>query len=151
MNVLLIKKDRNMNFDRDFLRNSDLGLLVLRLSVGGLMLFHGIGKLIHGVDFIGGMLSQIGLPSFFAYGVLLGEFVAALMLVAGFWTRAAAVVMAGTMVVAILIAHLGDLCSINPQTGGWAIELPMLYLLGAGALFFTGGGKYSLTNSSVLD
>ena len=35
-----------MEIKNDFLRNNDLGLLLLRLSVGGLMLFHGIHKLV---------------------------------------------------------------------------------------------------------
>jgi uncharacterized membrane protein YphA (DoxX/SURF4 family) len=39
--------------NKDFCRNNDLGLLVLRVSLGGLMLFHGIHKLVFGVGFIG--------------------------------------------------------------------------------------------------
>ena len=42
----------------------DAGKLVLRLSVGVLMLLHGIHKLLHGVDGIGGMLAGMGLPAF---------------------------------------------------------------------------------------
>ncbi len=34
----------------------DLGKLLLRLAVGGLMLFHGLHKLFGGVGFISGML-----------------------------------------------------------------------------------------------
>ena len=140
-----------MNIQKDFLRNHDLGLLVLRVALGGLMLFHGIHKLIYGVGFIGGMLASMGLPSFIAYGCLLGEVVAALMLVIGLWTRAAALVFAGNMAVAILMAHLGTFFAVDPMTGGWTVELPMLYLLGAVSLFFTGGGKYALTKNSVVD
>lgn len=51
-----------MTLTKDFLRSNDCGLLVLRLTVGGLMLFHGIHKLTAGVGFIGGMLAQMGLP-----------------------------------------------------------------------------------------
>lgn len=139
-----------MEIKNDFLRNNDLGLLLLRLSVGGLMLFHGIHKLVYGVGFIGGMLAQLGLPSFIAYFSLAAELVAAIMIVAGLWTRLAAVIMAGNMVVAILMAHLGTFFTVDPVTGGWAVELPMLYLLGAAALAFTGGGKYAATRSGVL-
>ena len=45
-----------MEIKTNFLRNNDLGLLLLRVSVGGLMLFHGVHKLIYGVGFIGGVL-----------------------------------------------------------------------------------------------
>lgn len=36
------------------MRSNDFGLLLLRITVGGLMLFHGVSKLINGVGFIGG-------------------------------------------------------------------------------------------------
>ena len=111
-----------------------MGILILRLSIGGLMLFHGFHKLIHGVGGIGEMLTQIGLPSFIAYGSLIGELVASIMIVIGLWTRAASFVFAGNMVVAILMAHLSTLFAVNPVTGGWSVELPALYLLGAVAL-----------------
>ena len=38
--------------------NSDLGKLLLRISIGGLMIFHGVSKLLHGHDFIQGMLTS---------------------------------------------------------------------------------------------
>ncbi len=44
----------------------DLGKLLLRLAVGGLMLFHGLHKLFGGVGFISGMLVEKGLPGFIA-------------------------------------------------------------------------------------
>ncbi len=54
------------------MKNNDLGLLILRLSIGILMLFHGISKMIYGIDFIEGLMSSKGLPGFFAYGVYVG-------------------------------------------------------------------------------
>lgn len=73
------------------------------------------------------------------------------MIIIGLWTRAASAVFAGNMVVAILMAHLGQIFSVDPMTGGWAIELPMLYLLGAVVLCLTGGDRYALTKGSVFD
>lgn len=140
-----------MKLEQNFLRNTDLGLLLLRLTMGGLMLFHGIHKLLYGVGFIGGMLESMGLPSFIAYGALAAELIASLMIICGVWTRLASVVFAGNMVVAILMAHATQIFSVDPMTGGWAIELPMLYLLGAAVLCLTGAGRYALTKGSVLD
>lgn len=140
-----------MTFDKDFFRNSDLGLLLLRLTVGGLMLFHGVHKLIYGVSFIEGMLQGLGLPGFIAYFSLAAELLASILIVIGAWTRVAAVVMVGNMAVAILMAHLPVIFSVDLATGGWAIELPMLYLLGAAVLCFTGGGKYALTKGQITD
>lgn len=93
----------------------------------------------------------MGLPSFIAYGALAAELVASLMIICGVWTRLASVIFAGNMVVAILMAHASQIFSVDPMTGGWAIELPMLYLLGAAVLCFTGAGKYAVTKGTVLD
>lgn len=136
--------------NKDFLRNNDLGLLVLRVSFGGLMLFHGIHKLVFGVGFIGDMLSGMGLPSFLAYGSLLCEFVAPIMLIAGLWTRAAATAMVANMIVAVLMVHLPSFFALDAMTGAWTVELPALYMLGALALCFTGGGKYAITKGGLL-
>lgn len=136
---------------KDFLRNADIALLVLRVGLGGMMLFHGIHKLQHGVGTIAGMLDNSGLPEFLAYGTYLGEVVAPVMIIAGLLTRAATFVFAVNMIVAILMAHMTVLFSVSAATGGWLIELPMLYLVGATALCFSGGGKYSFTRDTVFD
>ena len=126
--------------------NNDLGLLILRIGIGGLMLFHGVSKLLNGVGFIEGILQGLGLPGFIAYGCLLAELVGALFILLGAWTRMAAAVLTFNMVVAILMAHLDVLFSLDPHTGGLMIEDPLLFLLGAVALCFTGGGKYAITS-----
>ena len=51
---------------------TNIGLLLLRLSTGGLMLFHGVAKLQGGLGFLQGMLAAKGLPAFLAYGALVG-------------------------------------------------------------------------------
>lgn len=131
-------------------KNNDLGLLVLRISLGLLMLLHGIAKLMYGVDFIKGMLAGMGLPSFIAYGVIVGEVLAPIALLVGFRARIAAAVYAVNCVVAILMAHSGDLFSLN-QFGGWGVELLGLYLFGAVAIFFTGAGKLAVSSSNTWD
>nr|WP_321410511.1 DoxX family protein [uncultured Carboxylicivirga sp.] len=131
-------------------RKTDLGILVLRLSVGLLMLLHGIAKLVHGLDFIKGMLSGIGFPSFIAYGVLVGEVIAPLAIIIGYRTRIASAIYAINCLVAIFMVHAGDLFSLNDH-GGWGVELLGLYLFGAVALFFTGSGKYALSFKNTWD
>ncbi len=131
-------------------KNLDVGLLVLRVAVAGLMLFHGVAKLTHGIDFISGMLSAKGLPGFFAYGVYVGEILAPLAMLIGFRTRIAAGIFAGNCLVATLLAHSGDLFSLS-QHGGWAVELIGLYFFGAVVLFFTGAGKFALSKDNLWD
>lgn len=127
------------------LRQDDLGKLLIRLSIGGMMLLHGIAKVRGGVGGIQGLLQAKGLPGFMAYGSYLGEFVAPILILLGLLTRPAGVVLAFTMVTAIGLAHAGDITTLDPQTGGWVIELPMLYLVGGLALVFLGAGKYSVS------
>lgn len=125
--------------------SADIGRLVLRVSVAGLMLFHGVAKIMHpsSLEFISGMLASNSLPSFLAYGVYIGEVVAPLMVLIGYLTRVGALLMVVNMLIAILLAHTGDLFSLT-EHGGYALELQMLYLMGSAAIMFFGSGKYAV-------
>ena len=121
----------------------NFGKLLLRITTGGLLLFHGVSKLIHGVAWMSGPLGAFHLPFFVAYGVYLGEIVAPILIILGIWTRPAALVIAFDLFVAIvLISHM-RMFSLNPG-GGWGLELDAFYLLTALALFFLGAGKLSI-------
>ena len=124
--------------------NSDWGKLVLRLSIGGMMLCHGIGKIIGGVDPVVNMVKGVGLPGFIAYGVYVGEVVAPVLLIIGYFTRPAALVLAFTMVTAILLAHSGDIFKLSDH-GGWGIETPALFLFGGVAIACLGGGRLAIS------
>lgn len=130
------------------LSHEDFGKLLLRLVVGGLMLFHGLHKLIGGVDGISAMLVAKGLPGFIAYGVLVGEVVAPILLILGVLTRPAALVLAFTMVVAWLMVGLGETVTLE-KTGAWAIESLVYFFVAALAIAFIGAGKYSLGGNSA--
>lgn len=124
--------------------SADVGRLILRLALGALILFHGVAKLKGGVGQIGGMLASHGLPPALAYGAYVGEVLAPLMLIVGAWTRVAAVIVAVNMLFALGLAHLGDLTTILPRTGGWAVELQMMYLWSAVAIALLGAGRFSV-------
>lgn len=126
----------------------DLGKLLLRLTVGGLMMFHGIHKLLMGIDGIVGMVTSHGLPGFVAYGVFVGEIIAPVLIILGILTRPAALILALTMVVAWLLAATGDTFHLD-AVGGWAIESIVYYCVGALAIVFLGAGRYSMMNDSV--
>ena len=119
----------------------DYGKLLLRLAVGGLMLFHGVSKLQHGVGFIVQMLQGAGWPGFLAYGVYVGEVVAPIMILAGVGTRIAGLIVAFDMVVAIGLVHSKHIFALSEMGGAWAIELEMFYLLTGLSLAFLGGGR----------
>jgi len=125
------------------LAHEDFGRLLLRLTVGGLMLFHGLHKLIGGIDGIAGMLVAKGLPGFIAYGVLIGEVVCPALIILGILVRPAALVLAFTMVVAWLMVGINNTAMLD-KTGAWAIESLVYFFVAALALAFLGAGRYSV-------
>ena len=95
----------------------DAAKLVLRLTIGILMLMHGLFKLSYGISSIIGMVAAKGWPEFIAYGVFLGELVAPILLILGLWTRPAALLIVINMVVAIMLAHMGQLTAMTSAGG----------------------------------
>ena len=132
------------------MKNQNLGILILRLTLGGLMLLHGVAKMQNGIDGIIGMFEKSGLPGFLAYPIYLGEVLAPLMLIVGFRTRIGALLDIATMLVAIFMAHSEDIFTLT-KGGGWGIEFQALYLFGALALFFMGGGKFAVSTKNKWD
>ncbi|PNS09052.1 DoxX family protein [Solilutibacter silvestris] len=122
---------------------SDLGKLVLRLALGCLILLHGIAKLKGGIGQITGLVEAHGLPGFVAYGVLIGEVVAPIMVLFGFFARFGGVIIAINMLVAFALVHMGQLGHLNQQ-GGWDLELQGMFLAAAVAIALLGPGAYSV-------
>ena len=112
---------------------TDLGLLILRLTLGVNMLFHGIAKIQNGAGGIGKAFASKGLPEFFSYGVYLGEVIAPIMIIAGFRTKMGSLLISATMVVAILLKHSDDIFALGSH-GSWGIELQSIYLFAARAI-----------------
>jgi len=125
----------------------DAGKLVLRLTVGILILLHGIAKLLNGIGPIEGMLVARGMPAFVAWGAYIGEVLAPLLLIIGIYTRAAAIIVMVNMVVAIALAHSAELFQLG-KTGGWALELQGMFLFGALAIVLLGAGRYSVAGKT---
>jgi putative oxidoreductase len=127
-------------------RRLDIGLFILRLAVGGLMLFHGIAKLSHGVEMMKPMLAANGLPEWSVYGLYIAEVLAPILILLGIWTRLAAVTILIDMIMAVYLVHSNDIFSLN-KAGAWAIELEAFYFLASLALCFTGAGIYRVKKS----
>jgi putative oxidoreductase len=127
------------------IKSDDIGKLVLRLTLGILILLHGISKIHGGVGFISNMLASAGVPGALAYLVYIGEVVAPVLLIIGFYTRPAACIVAINMLVAFWLVHTGDLLAMG-KSGGWALELQGMFLFSALAIAFLGAGRVSLGN-----
>ncbi|OGT59684.1 MAG: GntR family transcriptional regulator [Gammaproteobacteria bacterium RIFCSPHIGHO2_12_FULL_63_22] len=117
------------------------GKFILRVSLGVIILLHGIAKLKGGIDPITGMVTAQGLPAFLAYGVYVGEVLAPVMLIAGFYARIGGALVAINMLFALFLVHRADLLVINPQSGGWAVEFQVLMLCAAITVMLIGPGK----------
>jgi putative oxidoreductase len=126
------------------MHNQDLAKLLLRITCGGVLLFHGIHKVFVEIDHIKVILEKAGLPESLAYGNIVGEFIAPIFVLLGFKTRIAALIIAFNMLMSIVIAHPDIAFSINDY-GGWMIETNVLYMMTAVVLVFAGAGRYSVS------
>lgn len=127
--------------------NVSAAMLLIRLSTGGLLLFHGAAKLSHGHGFIREMLAQKGMPEWLWLGVPLTEVIAPVFLLIGVFTRMAGVGIALLMLITIFIAHMPGAFNIT-DTGGLEVELNLLYMSGALSIAFAGPGKFRSYNPS---
>lgn len=122
-----------------------IGKLLLRVTLGVLMLFHGYAKIRNGVGGIEGMLAGAGLPGWVAYGVYIGEVLAPLLLIFGWYARAGGIIIAGNMVFAVALAHSKQLLDVT-KTGGWALELQLFFLVCGVVVALIGPGRYAVNN-----
>jgi putative oxidoreductase len=122
----------------------DFGTLTLRLSIGVLMLIHGLNKFFYGTKQVNEILASVGIPVFFSFAVLLAEVLAPVMLIIGFKTRLAAFLIIVDMFMATLLVHSNDLTKVS-EMGGWMVELNALYFFGALAIVFFGSGRFAVS------
>src|SRR5690606_19246126 len=121
----------------------DLGKLVLRLSLGLLLLMHGLSKLMNGIGGIEGMVVGAGMPAFFAWGVYLGEVLAPILIILGIYTRLGGLLVIANMLVAISLAHSSQIFQLA-NSGAWQLETQGLFLFGGLAIALLGAGRYAV-------
>jgi putative oxidoreductase len=125
----------------------DLGLLTLRVALGGLLAGHGAQKLFgwfggHGLQGTGGFFeSKLGLRpgERWALTAGIGEFGGGMLTMLGFLHPLGPISTFGPMIIAWAKAHAGK--PIWATEGG--AELPLLNLSIATALILSGPGKFS--------
>jgi putative oxidoreductase len=122
---------------------ADAGKLLLRILVAGLMLFHGVDKILHGPGAVIGDLTSHGLPAVLASGLYVGEILAPVLLLAGAWTRLAALVYAGSVAFATILVHGKDFVHLKP-TGAWGAELWAFYIVSPLVIALLGPGRYAV-------
>lgn len=118
--------------------NTNLGLLVLRVVLGGIFLYHGIGKLTNMEQTIG-FFQMMHFSVFWAWMVAIVETGAGLAVIMGIWTRISAVLLAIIMIVAII--------SVKAGKGFQAVEIDIALLGLSLGIALIGCGKYSACGS----
>ncbi len=118
--------------------NVDLGILVVRASAGGMMLWqHGWPKLMNFTERMDSFADPIGLGSTISLVLItLAETACALLVALGLWTRFTTIpLIIGMAVIAFVLksgAPFGER------------ELALVYLAAYLGIFLTGSGRYSL-------
>ncbi len=130
-----------------FLHSPDTGKLILRLVIGIVLILHGLAKIQNGVGGTMGMIQSRGFPGWITYGAYIGEVLAPLLLIIGKYTRPAGLVVAFTMLMAMIIAYPNAFFQ-RGQTGGLLVEVNYLILFGGLAITFLGAGKFSLSKGN---
>lgn len=134
---------------------TSIGLLILRLGIGGYLITHGWGKL---QMVMAGQFEQFGDPIGLGPEVSLvlvtgAEFFCALLVALGLATRFAAIPVVFAMGVAAFVAHGADPWTssaaaqrfMSGAAESWASKEPaLMFLVGFLTLVFTGAGRYSV-------
>ena len=119
------------------------GLLILRIGMGAMFVFHGSPKMFGGPEKwerIGGAMANFGLdffPAFWGFLAAASEFGGGIFLMVGYLTRPACLFLTITMLVAA-VSHLAGGDGLGRASH--AIEAGILFV----SMIFIGPGKYSL-------
>ena len=118
--------------------DANVGLLLLRVFIGGALLTHGWGKMFGGLEQFTGFVASLGVPapSVMAFLAAFAESFGAILLAIGLLTRPAAFLIVATMAVAVFGAHKGAAFSV--QEAAWLYLVPALFFL------LKGAGQWSL-------
>jgi len=121
-------------------RMTSIGLLILRLALGGCLAAHGVQKFSYGVGRFAEGLDGMGfpLPGLMAWISTLVELAGGVLIAVGFLTRPAAALLAVNMLVAAFSAH--GKAYFLPEGLEYALNLAVSF----GAIALMGAGKFSV-------
>lgn len=109
-------------------RTAPYAALILRVSIGVLLLAHGLLLKVFtfGIPGTVGFFESIGYPGFFAYLVIIGEIGGGIALILGVWTRAISLLLVPILIGATL-QHAGNGWLFSAANGGW--EFPAFWTM----------------------
>jgi putative oxidoreductase len=121
--------------------NLDLALLILRLVLAAVLLYHGLPKLLNFGATVGAFQSMnIPAPSVTAGFALISEVIGGILILLGIAVDIAAILVVIDMLGAIALVHWAN--GFDFTKGGW--EHPFTVLGVALALAFAGPGRHSV-------
>ena len=125
----------------------DIGLLIIRLVIGVLFIGHGAQKLFgwfggYGLKGTGGWFESIGMKPGVTMALFAGlaELIGGILFALGFLTPLAGIMIAGTMLMAIVKVHAPN--GLWATSNGYEYNLTLLAV--AIGIAFIGAGQYSL-------
>ena len=123
----------------------DLAKLVLRVTVGVLILLH-TWAVINGELAIRDTLARWGMPIELAWTAVIFEGIAPIMVILGIYARIGAWMMVFWMVMAFLLAHIdtGHIFQLAESGVGWRVEGPFFFLSISFCVALLGAGRYGL-------
>ncbi len=119
-----------------------LGLLVVRLGLGLIFIYHGFPKLFGDTERFTQFFASVGLPASLVWVAGVVEVFGGALLIAGLFTRIAALLLAGQMAVAIWKVH-----SAKGLLAVGEYEFPLALAVAGFALATTGAGLISLDHA----
>jgi putative oxidoreductase len=121
----------------------DIAKLIARVTVSGLLLFHG-AEFLRGDRKIFEIFKRRGLPESFAYAAIIGEVIAPVCAILGVYTRVAGLLMAFFIFVAVALYHSDHLFMLSPNRDAYYLETQMFFFMGAIVVALLGAGRFGL-------
>lgn len=143
------EKQRRWRKIMTFETNTNYGALITRLSLGGVLLSHGLLKvMVFTIPGTVGYFESLGLPAAAAYLTILAELVGGTAILLGLYARLAAV-LSIPLLLGALWAHSGNGWLFSAEGGGW--EFPLMLVVLAAAVAAQGSGPFALRKLPVID
>jgi putative oxidoreductase len=128
-------------------RTADYGTTLLRVSLGALLLAHGLLKVfVFTIPGTVGFFAKVGFPASLAYPVIAIEVLGGLMLIAGVYTRWVALAAVPVLLGATMV-HAGNDWLFSAAGGGW--EYPAFWAVALIVQALLGDGAYALRPSAT--
>jgi putative oxidoreductase len=114
--------------------HTDLAALLLRLVFGGLMLYHGYDKVMNYTQYAAMYQETIGMGARLEFNlVVFAEFICAILVIIGLWTRLAVIPIFIAMSVAFFVAHGKDPFQVKELAFAFMTLSVVVFVLGSGA------------------